>query len=145
MECRAWSLSRGHRYPPNGINFLDAFSALHFRMDWKLFIPTFGAVFLAELGDKTQLATMALAAESKSKLTVFVAASAALVVAAGLGVLLGDALTRFVPSTWIQRGAALLFFCIGGWLLWSSSGRDDRGGSVPPFNRGITAGNVDHR
>ena len=73
-------------------------------MDWKLFLTTFGAVFLAELGDKTQLATMALAADSRSKLTVFVGASLALVVAAGLGVLVGDSIARFVPPQWIQRG-----------------------------------------
>jgi putative Ca2+/H+ antiporter (TMEM165/GDT1 family) len=89
-------------------------------MDWKLFLTTFGAVFLAELGDKTQLATMALAADSRSKLTVFVGASLALVVAAGLGVLVGDSIARFVPPQWIQRGAAVLFVGIGAWLLWSS-------------------------
>jgi putative Ca2+/H+ antiporter (TMEM165/GDT1 family) len=89
-------------------------------MDWKLFLTTFGAVFLAELGDKTQLATMAFAAESRSKLTIFAAASLALVVAAGLGVILGDSLARFVPAQWIQRGAATLFVAIGAWLLWSS-------------------------
>jgi putative Ca2+/H+ antiporter (TMEM165/GDT1 family) len=96
-------------------------------MDWKLFLTTFGAVFLAELGDKTQLATMALAADSRSKLTVFVGASLALVVAAGLGVLVGDSIARFVPPQWIQRGAAVLFVGIGAWLLWSSFGTPAEG------------------
>ena len=89
-------------------------------MDSKLFATTFGAVFIAELGDKTQLATMAFAADSRAKLTVFLASSAALVLAAGLGVLVGDTISRAVPPQWIQRGAAILVVGIGAWLLWSS-------------------------
>lgn len=59
-------------------------------MDWKVFLTIFGAVFIAELGDKTQLATMLFATDKEvSKYTVFFAASAALIVASALGVLAG--------------------------------------------------------
>ena len=55
-------------------------------MDWKVFLTVFGAVFIAELGDKTQLATMLFAADKDvSKYTVFFAASAALVLASAIG------------------------------------------------------------
>jgi putative Ca2+/H+ antiporter (TMEM165/GDT1 family) len=60
-------------------------------MDWKIFLTVFAAVFIAELGDKTQLATMLFAADKEvSKLTVFFAASCALVVASAIGVLAGS-------------------------------------------------------
>ena len=61
-------------------------------MDWRVFLTIFGSVFIAELGDKTQLATMLFASDKEvSKYTVFLAASAALVVAAAFGVLAGSA------------------------------------------------------
>ena len=87
-------------------------------MDWKLFLATFGAVFLAELGDKTQLATMAIAGDSRKPWLVFAAASLALVAAAGLGAAAGGLLGRWVPEAWVRRGAALLFIGAGIWLLF---------------------------
>ena len=86
-------------------------------MDWKLFFTTFGLVFLAELGDKTQLAALGLTAKSKNPLVVFLSASLALVVATLIGVLIGDALVRFIPEFWLKRGVALLFILVG-LLLW---------------------------
>lgn len=86
-------------------------------MDWKLFLTTFGAVFLAELGDKTQLATMALSGDSKKPWTVFAASSVALVCAAGLGAAAGGLLGKWLPESWVRRGAALLFIGVGVWLL----------------------------
>ena len=66
-------------------------------MDWKIFITIFGAVFLAELGDKTQLATMLFATDKEiSKYMVFVAASLALVVASAIGVLAGSLLSEYI-------------------------------------------------
>src|SRR5262245_15477380 len=62
-------------------------------MDAKLLLSVFGTVFLAELGDKTQLATMLFASRSESLLTVFVAASLALVATSAIGVLAGDAIS----------------------------------------------------
>ena len=66
-------------------------------MDPKLFATVFGTVFIAELGDKTQLATMLYAADaSHSRLTVFVASALALIVASALGVLAGSVVSQFV-------------------------------------------------
>jgi hypothetical protein len=83
-------------------------------MDVKLFLVTFLAVFLAELGDKTQLATMSFAAENRSSLLIVFAASAlALVTTSGIGVLAGDALSRLVDPKYIRIGAGILFILIG--------------------------------
>ena len=82
-------------------------------MDWKLLLTTFGAVFLAEMGDKTQLATLSFAAGGHSRLAVFVGAAIALVTTTGIAVLVGESLARVVPPTWIQRAAGVLFLVLG--------------------------------
>ena len=82
-------------------------------MDWKLFASTFVAIFLAELGDKTQLATLSLAAGSRSKWVVFAASAAALVATSAIAVLAGEALTRAIPPVWIKRAAGGLFIALG--------------------------------
>jgi putative Ca2+/H+ antiporter (TMEM165/GDT1 family) len=82
-------------------------------MDWKLFLSTFGLVFLAELGDKTQLATLSLAASGSSRLTVFLGAAAALVMASLVAVLVGEGLARLVPPVWIHRTAGVGFLVLG--------------------------------
>jgi putative Ca2+/H+ antiporter (TMEM165/GDT1 family) len=87
-------------------------------MDLKLLLSTFSLVFLAELGDKTQLATLSLAASGKSRLTVFAGASVALIVTSGLAVLVGDAVTRVVPAAWIHRAAGVAFVVMGILLLF---------------------------
>ena len=81
-------------------------------MDWKIFASTFTAIFLAEMGDKTQLATMTLAA-GHSRWTIFAGAAAALVAASAVGVLLGGAIAKVIPPLWIQRGAGLMFVVMG--------------------------------
>ena len=86
-------------------------------MDWKLFALTFGAVFVAELGDKTQLAALAFTSESKRPWTVFLAASIALVLVTAIGVAAGGLLSRVVSPAWLRRGSAVLFVAIGVWLL----------------------------
>lgn len=83
----------------------------------KTFMTTFWLVFLAELGDKTQLATMSLAAEHKSLWPVFAGAATALVLTSLLGVLAGGALSRLVPATYLNTGAALGFIAIGVLML----------------------------
>jgi putative Ca2+/H+ antiporter (TMEM165/GDT1 family) len=86
-------------------------------MSLRLFASTFGLIFLAELGDKTQLATLSLAASGQSRVTVFFAAAAALVVTSAIGVLAGEALARVVPPIWIDRVAGVAFIAMGGLLL----------------------------
>ena len=87
---------------------------------WRLFGSTFGVIFLAELGDKTQLATLALSASSDSRWVVFVAAASALVLTSAMGVLAGEAVTQVVPAIWIQRGAGASFVALGAFLLLRS-------------------------
>jgi putative Ca2+/H+ antiporter (TMEM165/GDT1 family) len=82
-------------------------------MDWRLFAATFGAIFLAEMGDKTQLAAMTLAADSGKPWTVFLAASLALALVSALGVAVGAALGNYLPTLWVKRVAGGLFVLIG--------------------------------
>jgi putative Ca2+/H+ antiporter (TMEM165/GDT1 family) len=82
-------------------------------MDWKLLFSTFGLVFLAELGDKTQLATMSLATSGTSRWAVFLGSSLALILTSAIAVLVGGELTRLVPAIWIQRIAGLGFLVMG--------------------------------
>ena len=89
-------------------------------MDLRGFLTTFGLVFLAELGDKTQLATMRMAATTGQRWSVFAAAALALVLSTLLAVLLGDLLRTRVDPLWIQRAAAALFLVLGAWMLLAS-------------------------
>jgi putative Ca2+/H+ antiporter (TMEM165/GDT1 family) len=82
-------------------------------MDWKLLATTFGAVFVAELGDKTQLATLSLASGKVNRLSVFLGSAGALVCTSLLAVLAGDLLTRYVPPQYIRRGAGAIFIVLG--------------------------------
>lgn len=87
-------------------------------MDLKVLATVFVSVFLAELGDKTQLATLLFAAEAQvSKLTVFVAASAALIVATGIGVLAGGLVSQYVSPSTLKYVAGAGFIAIGIWTL----------------------------
>ncbi|MCL6595407.1 MAG: TMEM165/GDT1 family protein [Firmicutes bacterium] len=86
-------------------------------MEWKALLTAFGLVFLAELGDKTQLTTMMLAAQHRSAVAVFVGASAALVLTSLLGVAVGEAVTRLVPASAVRTAAAVGFLAIGGFML----------------------------
>ena len=90
-------------------------------MDLRLLLKTFGLVFLAELGDKTQLATLAFAADARSKWSVFLGASLALIATTAIAVLVGSALSRVVPLVWIHRVAALGFIAMGVWMLFSKA------------------------
>jgi len=87
-------------------------------MDKKLFLTVLGTVFLAEMGDKTQLATLLFAADAKhGKWTVFAASALALCAAAAIGVAAGDAVGRFVPPNVLRWCAGVGFIVIGGWTL----------------------------
>jgi putative Ca2+/H+ antiporter (TMEM165/GDT1 family) len=82
-------------------------------MDWKLFSSTFVLIFLAELGDKTQLATLSLAASGRSRWLVFAGAAAALVATSAIAVALGEEVARLVPEIWIKRTAGIGFVVLG--------------------------------
>ncbi len=82
-------------------------------MDLKIFLVTFATVFLAEMGDKTQLAALTMTAQSGSPLSVALGACLALIVATLLGVAVGGVLTQFVPPTFLNKGAAVAFIIIG--------------------------------
>jgi putative Ca2+/H+ antiporter (TMEM165/GDT1 family) len=90
-------------------------------MDWKIFLTFFVTVFLAELGDKSQLATMLFASNKDGqKLTVFLAASAALVVASGIGVLAGSLLAEHINERFLHYAAGIGFIGIGIWTLYGA-------------------------
>ncbi len=90
-------------------------------MDWKVFLTVFAAVFIAELGDKTQLATMLFAADKDvSKTTVFLAASAALILASGLGVLAGSLLAETINPKYLHYAAGVGFVVIGAVTLYNA-------------------------
>jgi putative Ca2+/H+ antiporter (TMEM165/GDT1 family) len=87
-------------------------------MDIKLLLTVFASVFVAELGDKTQLATLLFAADKEvSKLTVFAGASLALIVASGIGVLAGAAISQHVSEKYLHYTAGVGFIAIGIWTL----------------------------
>ena len=90
-------------------------------MDWKLAGSTFVLIFLAELGDKTQLATLSLASSSSSRWAVFLGSALALVATSALAVLTGDVIGRFVPTLWLRRGAGVMFIALGLFFLFARS------------------------
>ena len=87
-------------------------------MDWKILSTVFIAVFIAEMGDKTQLATMLFASDREvGKWTIFLGASLALVAASGIGVMVGGALSQYVSEKYLHYFAGAGFVIIGIWML----------------------------
>jgi putative Ca2+/H+ antiporter (TMEM165/GDT1 family) len=82
-------------------------------MDWRTLLTTFGVIFLAEMGDKTQIAAMTMAAEKKRPWEVFIAASLALTLVSAIGVIVGSMLSHYLPLDWIKRVAGVAFIVIG--------------------------------
>ena len=90
-------------------------------MNWTVFLTIFFSVFIAELGDKTQLATMLFAADKEvSKYTVFFAASAALIVASAVGVLAGSLLAEYINEKYLHYVAGAGFIGIGVFTLYNA-------------------------
>jgi putative Ca2+/H+ antiporter (TMEM165/GDT1 family) len=90
-------------------------------MKQSIFLTIFVTVFLAELGDKTQLATMLFATDkANSKVTIFLASSAALIAASAIGVLAGHLLSQFISEKALNIAAGVGFILIGGFLLFKS-------------------------
>lgn len=101
-------------------------------MSWKLFTSTFVAIFLAELGDKTQLAAFALAGESQSRWSIFFGASLALIATTALAVWVGGAVGKHVSPVWIRRGAGALFVVLGVIMLATSGSGTDTASAAAP-------------
>jgi putative Ca2+/H+ antiporter (TMEM165/GDT1 family) len=95
-------------------------------MNWRLFLIAFGMLFLAEMGDKTQLAVFTLVTQHKQPLPIFLGASAALVVVTLIGALFGNVVAKYVPQAVLQLIAGGLFVAIGIFVLW---------GAIPEFIR----------
>jgi putative Ca2+/H+ antiporter (TMEM165/GDT1 family) len=86
-----------------------------------MLLTTFGLVFLAELGDKTQLATFCFSADCEdSRLSVFLGSAGALVLSSLIAVLLGAGVSRFVSPTAIKLGAGIFFLVVGTWTIYSA-------------------------
>jgi putative Ca2+/H+ antiporter (TMEM165/GDT1 family) len=88
-------------------------------MDWRTILSTFGLIFLAELGDKTQLACIALTCRARSPLAVFLGAVGALAVVTLIGVIFGEALANLVPTAYIRKASGILFVVVGAAILIS--------------------------
>ncbi len=90
-------------------------------MDWKIMLTVFATVFVAELGDKTQLATMLFASDREvSAWVVFIAASLALVLTSALGVLAGTLLSHWINPKMLGVLAGVAFIVIGVFTLVKS-------------------------
>lgn len=89
-------------------------------MNLSLFVSTFVAVFLAELGDKTQVATLTISAGNRQPLTVFLASSAALVANAAIAVVAAATITKVVSPLWLARIAGTVLILMGAWTLWKA-------------------------
>ena len=87
-------------------------------IDWKLLGTVFATVFVAELGDKTQLATLLYASDrAAGKLTVFAGAAAALVLTSAIGVLAGSLIAEYVSPRVLHYVAGAGFIAVGIWTL----------------------------
>jgi len=86
-------------------------------MDWKILLSTFGLLFLAELGDKTQLAVIAQTCKHGQPWMVFLGATLALAAVTALGVVGGRTLAVCISPTTLQKLAAVAFVAMG-LLMW---------------------------
>ena len=80
-------------------------------------ITTFVSVFVAELGDKTQLATLSMSSTAQAKWAVFIGSALALVTTSAIAVLAGTAVTRVIPPVWLRRVAGVVFIALGALYL----------------------------
>lgn len=107
-----------HIPAPGGACFRDFQGIWSGFLDYKLLLTIFAAVFVAELGDKTQLATMLFAADREvSRLTVFIGASLALVLSSAIGVAAGGLVSNYISERHLHYIAGTGFIVIGIWTL----------------------------
>ena len=86
-----------------------------------LLISTFTTVFLAELGDKTQLTTLALSGSSSRPFAVFIGSASALILTSLIGALAGGSISTVIPENIMKGLASFIFLYIGSLLLWSGA------------------------
>ena len=86
-------------------------------MNWKLFFSAFFTLFIAELGDKTQLAVFCMSADKKQPIPIFLGASLALILVTFLGAFFGEYISRYIPQHIIKFIAGCLFIGIGIFVL----------------------------
>jgi putative Ca2+/H+ antiporter (TMEM165/GDT1 family) len=98
-------------------------------MNWKVFTIAFGTLFLAEMGDKTQLAVFTLVTTHEDPLSVFLGAASALTLVTLIGAVFGQFVTRYIPTNYLQVAAGILFVGIGIFVLKDS---------LPTLIKGIT-------
>lgn len=98
-------------------------------MNWKVFFIAFGTLFLAEMGDKTQLAVFTLVTTHEDPLSVFLGASLALTLVTFIGTAFGQLVSHYIPANYLQVAAGVLFVGIGIFVLKDS---------LPAFMKGIT-------
>lgn len=87
-------------------------------MDWQLLGLTFITVFLAEIGDKSQLAAIALSGSSRSPRAVFLGSVSALILASLVGVLIGEGAAQILPTRLLKALAAIGFALLALRILW---------------------------
>ncbi|BBO17861.1 conserved hypothetical protein [Candidatus Brocadia pituitae] len=87
-------------------------------MDWKILMSTFITIFLAELGDKTQLASILMTSKTNKPVLVFLGTMLAFAVVTVIGVAVGTVITKFLPIDFIKVGAAIAFIIIGILILF---------------------------
>jgi len=89
-------------------------------MDITLLITVFTTVFVAELGDKTQLATLALTGSTDKPLAVFLGSASALILTSLLGAIAGGSISEIIPESLLKAFASLVFLYIGSSITWLS-------------------------
>ncbi len=86
-------------------------------MDWKVFLATFGAVFFAELADKTQLVGIGMAARTGKPVSVWLGSVSAYIIVTVISVFLGAVMAKFIKPELIRYIGASLFIIIGALML----------------------------
>ncbi len=89
-------------------------------LSWEIFTLAFSTLFIAEMGDKTQLAVFSLVTDSRAPLSVFLGASLALILVTLIGALFGNLVSKIIPPHFLKIGAGILFVGIGFFTLWES-------------------------
>jgi putative Ca2+/H+ antiporter (TMEM165/GDT1 family) len=87
-------------------------------MGWKILLTTLGTIFLAELGDKTQLAAIIMTSKTGHPLAVFGGAMIAFAIVTLIGIVIGQGLVALIPQKILEKGAALAFILVGAVMLF---------------------------